>query len=50
MYRVVVWHRQGRGYAGPPMPLGAALAWADQIRRQFCCPGGGLRAVGIEEL
>lgn len=50
MYRVVVWHSQGRGYYGPPMPLGDALAEAERLRLEFCCPGGGLRAVGIEEV
>ena len=50
MYRVVVWHGQGRGYDGPPMPLDEARAWANRIRRQFCCPGGGLKSVGLEEV
>lgn len=50
MYRVVVWHSQGRGYWGPPMSLDDALAAADKLRREFCCPGGGLKSVGIEEV
>ena len=50
MYRVVFWHSQGRGYDGPPMTLEDALAHASALRREFCCPGGGLLAVGIEEV
>jgi hypothetical protein len=50
MYRVVVWHSQGRGYDGPPMPRDQALAHASDLRTRFCRPGGGLTAVGIEEV
>jgi hypothetical protein len=50
MFRVVVWHAQGRGYDGPPMPWEQALAHAGSLRRSFCKPGGGLLSVGIEEV
>jgi hypothetical protein len=50
MYRVVVWHSQGRGYDGPAMTLEQALAHASDLRRRFCIPGGGLHSVGIEEV
>lgn len=50
MYRVVIWHSQGRGYYGPALPLKEARALADSLRAEFCRPGGGLHSVGLEEL
>ena len=50
MYRVVFWHRQGRGMDRTPMSLDDALAEAARLRKLYCVPGGGLMFVGIEEV